>query len=242
MTGSLSSKPQKSLPMKPASKNGIRLPNLPKPLTSGPLTDLEDHETYSQQLFTGRDLSPAENNITAYRSLAFDQVLFQRVSFLESKIGSLRMSDCRMEQSDLSAAVWMGARLRRVELSGCRLLGTALAEGTLEDVLFQDCLAERANFSWAVFKNARFEKCDLREAAFLGADLTGVVFRGCDLSRADLRDARLVGTDLRGATLDGLKIGAKDLQGAVITLVQAMQMMGLLGVQIKELDDANGGV
>jgi uncharacterized protein YjbI with pentapeptide repeats len=131
----------------------------------------------------------------------------------------------------------MGARLRRVEFSGCRLLGAALAEGTLEDVFFQDCPIERANFSWAVFKGARFEKCNLREAVFLGADLSGVVFRNCDLSGADLRDAHLTGADLRGSVLDGLKVGVKDLQGAILTTVQVMQVMGLLGIQIKELGE-----
>jgi uncharacterized protein YjbI with pentapeptide repeats len=117
------------------------------------------------------------------------------------------------------------------------MLGTALAEGILEDVFLQDCLAQRANFSWTVFKGARFEKCDLREAAFLGADLKGAVFRHCDLSGADLRDAHLAGADLRGSTLDGMKVGVQDLQGAVLTTIQAMQVLSLLGIEIKELHD-----
>jgi uncharacterized protein YjbI with pentapeptide repeats len=223
--------------MKPSSKFGIRLPNLPRPLEPGLLTGLEDHETYSRLVFSERDFSASQSQADPYRSLAFDQVLFQNVSFLQQQVGSLRMSDCRLERCDLSAAVWMGTRLRRVEFSGCRLLGAALAEGTLEDAFFQDCLAERANFSWAVFKGARFEKCNLRDAVFLGADLSGVVFRGCDLTGADLRDARLAGADLRGTVLDGLKVSSKDLQGTILTTVQAMQVMGLLGIQIRELGE-----
>lgn len=220
--------------MKPASKNGIRLPQIPKPLQPGEQTVLEDHENYSQQLFASRDFSTIQ-----YSALAFDQVLFQRASFFQARIANLRMGDCRLERCDLSAAGWMGARLRRVEFSGCRLLGTAMAEGVLEDVLFQDCLAERANFGWTVFKGARFEKCDLRESAFLGADLKGVVFRNCDLSGADLRDAQLAGADFRGSTLDGLKVDVKDLHGAILTTLQSVQVIGLLGIQIKDLDETD---
>jgi len=217
---------------KPASKFGIRLPQIPKPLPPAELTGLDDQETYSQVLFADLDFSTSQHG-----ALAFDQSLFRRVNFMQTRAASIRLSDCRLEMCDLSAAVWMGARFRRVEVSGCRLLGTALAEATLEDASFKDCLAERMNFTWTVFKGARFEKCDLREAAFLGADLRGVVFRQCDLSRADLRDANLNGADLRDATLDGLKVGIKDLVGAIMTPVQGLQVMGLLGIQIKPLDE-----
>ena len=218
--------------MKPAARHGIRLPNIAKALPPAELTALEDDATYAHQLFEGLDFSAAEHH-----GLAFDQVVFQRVKFPQTHIRNLRISDCRLERCDCSVADWMNARLRRVELSGCRMLGTVLAEGVLEDVYFQNCLMERANFSWVTFKNARFEKCDLREAAFLGANLKGVVFRNCDLSGADLRDAQMAGADLRGATLDGLKVGAKDLQGAILTAMQALQVVGLLGITIQELDE-----
>jgi uncharacterized protein YjbI with pentapeptide repeats len=102
---------------------------------------------------------------------------------------------------------------------------------------FNDCNAEGANFVTAIFKAARFEKCVLRGSTFEGADLTGVVFHDCDLSGADLRNAKLKDTDFRSSVIDGLKTGVKELQGAIIAPLQAIQVVSLLGILVKENDE-----
>ena len=82
---------------------------------------------------------------------------------------------------------------------------------------------------------SRFEKCNLREASFEGADLSGVVFADCDLTLASFQGAKLNGTDFRTAQIDSIRIDGKALSGAIIAPLQAIQLIGLLGVQIKEL-------
>ena len=116
-----------------------------------------------------------------------------------------------------------------------RLLGAGLWESKLEDVFCYECNAERAMFSSAVFKATRFEKCNLREASFEGADLSGVVFADCDLTLASFQGAKLNGTDFRTAQIDSIRSDGKALSEAIIAPLQAIQLIGLLGVQIKEL-------
>jgi uncharacterized protein YjbI with pentapeptide repeats len=219
--------------MKSATRNGIQAPQIPKRLGPALFDVGDEREPYFQQvLLADHDQSDLKTS-----GLFFEQVHLQRVIFMQSRLQKLRAFDSRFERCDLSGADWEKARFRRVEFTDCRLLGTAILEGSFEDTFFRDCNAEGASFVSAVFHCARFEKCNLQGASFEGADLTGVVFEGCNLARANLRGAKLTGADFSSAVIDGLRIAAGDLQGAIIAPLQAVQVVGLLGIHIKSEPD-----
>ena len=218
--------------MKPLSKNSILVPRIPMHLGPADFTKIEDQTQAVECILADRDFS--ELNAP---NLDFEKVVCRRVIFLRTQLKSMRILDCQIERCDLSGANLEKARFRRVELSGCRLLGTNFMEGRFDDLRLSDCNAEGVNFVMATFKAARFEKCVLRGATFEGADLSGVVFQQCDLSGADLRNAKLKDTDFRSSTIDGLKIGIKELQGAIIAPLQAIQVVSLLGILVKENDE-----
>jgi hypothetical protein len=51
-----------------------------------------------------------------------------------------------------------------------------------------------------------------------------------------MRGAKLAGTDFSTSTIDGMKAGAGEMQGAIISISQAVQVVGLLGVVVKLID------
>ncbi len=217
--------------MKPMPKRSVQPPRLPRHLRVEAIETLEDHADYASIALSGCKLA---GQVATH--ILFEQMHFRRASFNRTRLTSLRMFDTCTEASDLSGAVWEQARLQRVEFTGCRLLGVQWLEAQLEDALFKDCNLEEAVFASATFKSARFEKCTLRGASFEEAHLAGVVFSECDLTNADLRGARLHGTDFRGSVISGVQAGATELQGAIIDPSQAIQVVGLLGVTVKDPD------
>ena len=220
-----------NLIMKNKSKSGLRPPQLLRPLPTREVSALENNAEYAACQITGADLS---GQIAG--GVLFDQVSLQRTIFQQSRLDRLRLSDVRASASDFSGAGWEKARLRQVEFSDCRLIGVQLLEAQLEHIRFKECNLEGAIFASAVFKVARFEHCNLRTALFEQADLSGVVFRDCDLTQANLNGAKLQGTDFRGSILNGMNVSAGDFQGAVIDSTQAIQVVGLMGVIIQELE------
>jgi len=219
--------------MKSSLRQGILSPQLPKQLHTKTIEVLDDHAEYIALTISNCDLTSQ-----AATNLLFEQVCFRHVILNQTRLVKMRVVDSRIEACDLSGADWEKARFRRVEFGGCRLWGTKWLEAYLENVLFKDCEGEEAIFASATFKSARFEKCNLREASFQEADLTGVVFYQCDLTNADLGGTRLKGADFRGSLINGMQVGAKELQGAIIDSVQAIQVAGLLGITVKEIDES----
>ena len=215
--------------MKPITKHGIQAPRLPRNLKAETITALDDHAEYFSASISGGELA---KQIAA--SVLFEQVLLRRMNFAQSRLPKLRLHDVQLENCDLTGAVWEYARLQRVAFHACRLTGAQLLEARCEDVVFLDCTLESAICASAAFKAARFENCQLREALFVEADLSQAVFRRCDLTRADLRGSRLAGADFRGSIIDGMQVGAPELKGAIIDPAQAVQVVSLLGVIVKE--------
>ncbi|HEU5102790.1 MAG TPA: pentapeptide repeat-containing protein [Roseiflexaceae bacterium] len=210
----------------------ITPPQLPDQLAEASQLDpLADQASYARQALLDCDFSSQQAD-----DVLFEQVVCTRVSFNQGQLTLAQLFDARLDSCDLAGAEWSKAHLRRVELGACRLVGLRLSDSSLDEVLITRSNAELARFWSCAFKAARFDHCVLREASFDGSDLSGVVFRDCDLGGADLRNTKLKGADLRGSTLTGVRVGIKELQGAIVTANQAIQLVGLLGVTVREED------
>jgi uncharacterized protein YjbI with pentapeptide repeats len=221
---------------KRATRTTIASPQLPAQLAEvSALDTLDDQSSYTQQALLDCDFSQQSAD-----DLLFEHAYCKRVSFNQTSLTLAQLFDVRLESCDLAGAEWEKAHLRRVEFSGCRLVGFRLSDASLEDIHISKCNAELARFWSCSFKAARFDHCVLREASFADSDLSGVVFRDCDLSQADLRNTKLKHADLRGSTITGVQVGVKELQGAIVTPIQAIQLAGLLGVTVQEQDELGG--
>ncbi len=209
----------------------IHPPRLPKPIPTTEPDILTDHAHIFQSTLTGLDY----NNLHA-NGLIFEQVRARKVQLLRSKLPGFRAVDSILDTCEASGSEWEKAFFRRVTIQGCRLMGVQMLEGIFEDVEFINCQAEGLAVVSAKFKNCRFSKCVLRKASFDGADASHVVFNDCDLTEADFHLAKLKGTDLRTSQIGGLRVGVEEMQGAIIAPHQALQVVGLLGVKVQDIE------
>lgn len=204
---------------------------------AAPVDALPGNTLADEQLYTHLILSRPDFADQSASDLGWEHVHLKHGRLGGTRWQRPQLLDVRADVCDLAAAEWHKARLNRVALQGCRLLGWKLAESTLDNVLFADCAADLAAFWSSRFRATRFERCVLTEASFEGAQLDGVIFRDCDLQRANFEGARLHGADFRGSNLAGMVVGINELQGAMIEPAQALHLASLLGLIVKPLDD-----
>jgi uncharacterized protein YjbI with pentapeptide repeats len=210
----------------------IQSPNISKSLEPARLGRLEDQAEYFSVSLNGSDFSGQ-----AAEGLVFEDVLMRRVALVETRLERLRMLDVKVEASDCSGAVWDRARLRRLTFTECRMVGIQLVETDLQDIEFVRCTLAGGLFIGAACRSISFRECVLREASFESAELAGARFTDCDLTGADLRGARLQGADFRSSTLSRVRVGQRELDGVIIDPSQAVQVVALLGVEVRDVDD-----
>jgi uncharacterized protein YjbI with pentapeptide repeats len=218
--------------MKSSRNARLQPPRFPADLVPGQVKGLDDEAEYAAMLLADCDLSKQ-----SAVNVVFDQVLLRHASMSLTRLPNMRMSDSRMEASDLSGALLQKARWQRVEFIGCRLTGIQLSEFNGKDLLFKECMMESAIFTSGRLRSVRFEKCNMRRVLLERMDLAGAVFLGCDLAGADLMGSMLKGGDFRGSDLAGVRVEGRQLQGTIIDHPQAVQVAALLGITVKEPGD-----
>lgn len=214
---------------------GIQPPQLP---SLSQAADLPHGKLTTGAAYTQLALSNCNLTGQSADSLLFEQMTFRRVNLSQTHLNGVRLVDARFDTCSLAGLEAEKGHLRRIEFRGCQLLGAKWLESTFVDVRWIDCRIDLALFWSSSFKAVRFEHCSLSQASFEGADLSGAVFRDCDLSQADLRSAQLNGTDFRGSIMTDVQLDSSKLHGAIIDPAQAVAFVGLLGVVVKEREEA----
>ena len=213
----------------------MKLPEFPEKMTRISLTDgfLQSYEEYREmRIIGGRSAGNQVEHTT------FEAVQFQDVSFIECRLYAPRLRHVRFKSSSLANANCEQLIAHRSEFADCQLVGLNVTKGHLQDVRFRECNLQFSLFRFCSFKSVRFEDCDLRDVNFQGADLSGTRFIRCDLSNAQLSAAKLAGTDFRTSKIEGLRVGRDEVVGAIVDPFQAAYMAGLLGLIVKNEDEA----
>lgn len=204
-------------------------PKIPKVLTALRVNALIDFAEVSGAKITGADWVAAEA-----QNVVLEESQLTRILLTSARLPKLRLRDVRVEGSDFSAAHLEQTHFSRVKMRSSRLLGVQFLDADLNDVVFQDCNLDGAVFASVRGKHLRFENCQLKNAAFESAVFEKITFSRCDLRHASFFNIKLKDADLRGSNIDGMQITPEAVKGMVITSSQALQMVGLLGVVVKD--------
>lgn len=164
---------------------------------------------------------------------------FDHCGFSGTDMRKASFYDCAFIGCDLSNALLQGAFFARSRFVGCKLEGAQLTGALLRSTRLLDCMCRYANMGEVALEGALLQGCDLREAF-----LNEVQFRKrtrlerCDLTHADLFRTSLKGMDLSTCNIAGLLVSdtRQELIGAIIGAEQAVDVVGLLGVRVKDFE------
>lgn len=181
------------------------------------------------------DLSFSRTAVTGLKHpyLSINNCTFNHILFSECELKGAQLTDVRFENCDLSNLSFASAVFYRVEFISCKLLGTNFSETTLNHVRMEGCSSQYINLAMSKMRTVRFSNCDFRNGSFNDSKLMPAAFDGCELLEADFSHTSLRGIDLRTNRIAGIQLNIADLRGAVVTPMQAMELLPLLGVVIE---------
>ena len=105
------------------------------------------------------------------------------------------------------------------------MLGTGFLEATLNHVLMDHCYGQYINLSMVKMRTARFSHCNFRNGSLNDSKLMPAAFDTCELLEADFSHTSLKGID---------QLNIADLKGAIVSSLQAIDLLPLLGVKIED--------
>lgn len=198
-------------------------------------------ETLRDSLYEGDDVEGLR-----FAGIAFDDLVAHRASFrgcvfdkctfdIACEVDTFDFLDCAFIGCDFAGMSMPKAALQRVSFSGCRAVGMHLSDAYLRNVTFDDCQMSYANFGSAKIYAVCMTRCEMEHATFGYATFEHMAFDGCRLTGAEFFGTKLAGIDLRTCQIDGIVLGDRsELVGAIVTSMQALSLMHLLGIVIED--------
>lgn len=83
-------------------------------------------------------------------------------------------------------------------------------------------------------KTVQFHQCSLHNASFIETKMNKTSFQECDLTQCEFLHAPLYKTDLSSCQIEGIITSPEDIRGAMINSFQAIDLIHLLNVKIKD--------
>lgn len=163
----------------------------------------------------------------------FNACVFNRVKF-EGDFSKVAWIDCRFDHCDLNNTNFSESRFHRVEWQACKALGINLDRCVWTYVSIHQSNLTYASFSDAKLSDVKFIESSLFSASLFSCHLKNLTFKVVDLNQADLSDTPLKDIDISSCSIEGIRLSPHLLKGMRVSDHQAIALIGLLGIQVKE--------
>jgi len=164
----------------------------------------------------------------------FDKIVFKNVTFLESSLTGIELTDVIFENCDLSNIDFSNAIIHRTQFKECKMIGINLTDATLRNVLFEHCLADYATFRLSNSKAVVFAASSLLGSDFCFCTFNKVELHGVELDQAQFTATKLKGVDLSDSQFGSLGVDVDQIKGCIISREQAYVFAGLLGLIVNK--------
>ena len=209
-----------------------RLPSEPmaiQPLEQAARRAAEEEEHIERAQFYNDML--LETNL---QRVDIDTCFLKGCKFPECIIQKSYITDAVFRDCDLSNVHFEDTNFRRVEFHNCKLVGTNFTGAILKHVLMSECLGRYCNFSFAHIQDSLFQTCDFAKMGMTEARLTRILLEGCSLAEAEMLNTPLKDVNLTTNDLQGIRLSGGELQGAIISSLQAVDLIRIFGVSIQD--------
>jgi len=189
--------------------------------------DIEKKETLKDYVFNNENIKLDKN--VEIKRCKFDGIIFDEVSI---KFGTLE--DVEFINCDLSNLSFIDSHMFRVSFKNCKLLGTNFIDTTLDNIIIEDSMCSMANLTGVKINNSKISDSNFKSSSINNSELKNLILDRVNFSNSDFINTKLKDMDLSSCNIEEINIDLNCIKGAIISLEQTMDLIGLLGVKIKE--------
>ena len=166
-------------------------------------------------------------------NIDFLKVEFRGINIIDSIFEKVSFVNCEFENCNFSNTTFENVSFIRCSFKNCKCTGTMFLKSRFDTIDFKESNLCYSNFSLGVMNQIDFKDSIMRNMYFEENRHKKLVIDNCDLACASFFKTKLKDIDLSTNIISGIIIGYEDIKGAVIDSMQAIDLMGLLGVNIK---------
>ena len=163
----------------------------------------------------------------------FNGCQFNRVRF-SGDLKKVKFIDCHFINCDLSNVELSQSLFHRVRFDQCKGTGSIFRKSKFKYTEFIKSQFSITDFSESTFENVKMTECNFTEGAFQSCRQSDFKTIQVDFTQADFTETSLTKMDLSGCNIDGLRLSPQLLKGLTVDPIQALSLVRLLGIQVKD--------
>ena len=189
--------------------------------------DVEIKEKLENYNFVNENIKLDKNIEINY--CKFNGIIFDKVDIKYGNIEDVEFINC-----DLSNVSFIDTSMYRVKFINCKLLGTNFIDLKINDMIIEDSMCNLINISSCKLKNIKLHNSNFKESTIINCELKNILINDINFSNSEIVNTPLKGIDFSNSNLERLKTDLNSIKGIIIDYYQMVDLIGLLGIKIKE--------
>ena len=190
-------------------------------------SELSKKEILKDYIFSNENIKLDKN--VEIKRCKFDGIIFDEVNI---KFGTLE--DVEFINCDLSNLTFIDTHIFRVHFKNCKLFGTNFIDTTLDNVIIEDSMCSMSNFTGVKIHNSKISDSNFKSSNIENSELKNIIIDRVNFNDSSFIKTPLKDIDLSNSNIEEINIDLNCIKGAIISLEQTMDLIGLLGVKVKE--------
>ena len=190
-------------------------------------SELSKKEILKDYVFNNENIKLDKN--VEIKRCKFDGIIFDEVNI---KFGTLE--DVEFINCDLSNLTFIDAHIFRVSFKNCKLFGINFIDTTLNNVIIEDSMCSMSNFTGVKIHNSKIRDSNFKSSNIENGELKNIIIDRVNFSSSSFIKTPLKDIDLSNSNIEEINIDLNCIKESIISLEQTMDLIGLLGVKIKE--------
>lgn len=180
----------------------------------------------------GKRIEQSPINEVLIENVILDCCHFYKVDFSSIRFSGVDIVDCVFEECLFMGLEIENRAMQRTIFKKCNMMGTNIFDCGMKDVQFIECQAKYINFSGGFFKSGIIKNCAMAEGRWHNMELSEVILENSDFRGLEVNKTKLRGIDFSASNIEGIMVEPELLRGSKLNMGQALELIGLFGIEI----------
>lgn len=166
-------------------------------------------------------------------NVSFDNCVFEECTFL-GNMERCTFYNCRFHKCEFSNIKIVSASIHSVLFEQCHMIGLDFVENFIKYTELKENNIRYGMFSSTKLINTSMKENNMQNGTFASMEFKDIEFINNDFSGIEIVDTPMMGINIASNKIDGIKIQPELVRGMIVTEVQAIELISILGVILDE--------
>ena len=165
-------------------------------------------------------------------SISFDNCVFENCTF-KANIKNCTFFNTKFHKCEMSNIMIMNTGIHSCLFDESHMVGINYVDTLLKNTDFLTCHMKLSLLDGVKIKDVSFKDSNMSSSSWTNVSLDNDEFDNIDFRKIEIINTPMNGVDISNCNIDGICILPENVKGMIVSEVQAIELINILGIVIK---------